>query len=74
MGIALLFLLALFSQTFRPPHLNRKHGKWPQLNEQTGWQRLLGGTLILGGVWIAQREEPRNVGEELADPDTPKGV
>jgi drug/metabolite transporter (DMT)-like permease len=38
-----------------------------------GWQELLGGALILGGVWIAQKEEPKIV-EELADPDLPKGV
>jgi drug/metabolite transporter (DMT)-like permease len=46
---------------------------WLLLDERPGWQELLGGALILGGVWIAQREEPKIAGE-LADPNTPKGV
>jgi len=46
---------------------------WLLLDERLGWQELLGGALMLGGVWIAQREEP-NIVEELADPDLPKGV
>jgi len=40
------------------------------LDEALGWDQLLGGSVILTGVWIAQSRSA----EAIADPEIPKGV
>jgi len=40
------------------------------LDESIGWDELVGGAMILAGVWIAQSKAAVSV----ADPETPKGV
>jgi len=46
---------------------------WLLLGETFGWSEVLGGAVILAGVWIAQSDSPEAT-EKVAAPDTPKGV
>ncbi len=47
---------------------------WLLLGETFGWSEVLGGAIILTGVWIAQSEKAVHSPELAADPDAPKGV
>ncbi len=47
---------------------------WLLLGETFGWSEVLGGAIILTGVWIAQSEKMVHSPEMAADPDAPKGV